>query len=267
MSTTKMLLELEQVLNVEHENAHPIQDLPSFVQGVQVLMPLINGLPNITFFIKNLKAEYVLANQNLLVRSGLQSSSELLGKTAAEVFSSDIGMGFTAQDMQVMKGSPLYHHLELHLYQSALLGWCMATKIPLKNHHGEVLGMVGMAVDLQDDRFNRPNINSKLSKVEQCISQKFDTSIKISELAQIAGLSISQLNRQFKNIFHLTPLQLIQKKRLDYAIELLAQGLSVTEVSVRCGYTDHSAFGRKFKELTAVSPRQFKQQLLKLKVK
>ena len=132
MPTTKMMLELEQILNIEHENAHPIQDLPSFVQGVQVLMPLINGLPNITFFIKNPKAEYVLANQNLLVRSGLQSSSELLGKTAAEVFSSDIGMGFTAQDIQVMNGYPLYHHLELHLYQSALLGWCMATKIPLK---------------------------------------------------------------------------------------------------------------------------------------
>ena len=56
MPTTKMMLELEQILNIEHENAHPIQDLPSFVQGVQVLMPLINGLPNISFFIKNPKA-------------------------------------------------------------------------------------------------------------------------------------------------------------------------------------------------------------------
>ena len=262
MPTTKLTLELEQFLNVEHENAHPIQDLASFVQSIRVLMPLMNGLPNITFFIKNLQAEYVLANQNLVVRSGLQTVGDLLGKTAAEVFSSDIGMGFTAQDLQVMCGHPLSNHLELHLYQSGLLGWCMATKIPLKNPQGQVLGM---AVDLQEDKFNRPNINSKLSKVEQCISQKFDTAIKVSELAKVAGLSISQLNRQFINIFHLTPLQLIQKKRLDYAIELLAQDLSVTEVSVRCGYTDHSAFGRKFKELTSVSPRQFKQQLLKLK--
>ena len=265
MTMTKIHLELEQLLHLEHEPAHPIHDLSSFVQGVQVLMPLINGLPNITFFIKDLQARYVLANVNLAVRSGLNCVDDLLGKTAAEVFSSEIGMAFTQQDQLVMSGQPLSQHLELHLYQSGLLGWCMATKIPLKNRQGEVLGMAGMAVDLQEDRLNRPNINSKLSKVEQYISEKFDTPIQITELANIAGLSVSQLNRQFQNIFHLTPSQLIQKKRLDCAIELLAQDISVTEVSVRCGYADHSAFGRKFKELTSVSPRQFKQQLLKFK--
>ena len=257
-------MDLEQLLVLEGQHTQPIDDLASFLQGVRVLMPLINGLPNITFFIKDLQARYVLANHNLVVRSGLQHASELLDKTAAEVFAGDIGTAFTQQDYHVMRKHALHNHLELHLYQSGLLGWCMATKLPLLNSAGEVLGMVGMAVDLQDDKVNRPNINSKLSKVEQYVSQKFDTPICIRDLAAIAGLSVSQLNRQFKNIFHLTPQQLIQKKRLDYAIELLAQDLSVTEVSVRCGYTDHSAFGRKFKELTSVSPRQFKQQLLKL---
>ena len=118
---TKIHLELEQLLHLEHEPAHPIHDLSSFVQGVQVLMPLINGLPNITFFIKDLQARYVLANVNLAVRSGLNCVDDLLGKTAAEVFSSEIGMAFIQQDQLVMCGQPLSQHLELHLYQSGLL--------------------------------------------------------------------------------------------------------------------------------------------------
>ena len=81
MTMTKIHLELEQLLHLEHEPAHPIHDLSSFVQGVQVLMPLINGLPNITFFIKDLQARYVLANVNLAVRSGLNCVDDLLGKT------------------------------------------------------------------------------------------------------------------------------------------------------------------------------------------
>ena len=174
------------------------------------------------------------------------------------------GLNYAAESPESVKAN-IEHYFAPALDVQNHRHGCRLSRRARRRGQGEVLGMAGMAVDLQEDRLNRPNINSKLSKVEQYISEKFDTPIQIAELANIAGLSVSQLNRQFQNIFHLTPSQLIQKKRLDCAIELLAQDISVTEVSVRCGYADHSAFGLKFKELTSVSPRQFKQQLLKLK--
>lgn len=238
-----------------------VDDLSAFLKHIELVMPLINQLQNITFFVKDTNANYVIANQNLVYRSQKSCVSELIGRKAEDIFGS-VGKAFTDQDLAVMKNKPLVNHLELHHYNSGLLGWCMATKIPLIKTSGGIVGMVGMAIDLQDEKENRPKINSKLSKVEQYISQNFQNNIIIDDLADIANLSKSQLNRQFRNIFQMTPLQLIHKKRFDLAISLLSSDTSITEISQLCGYSDHSAFSRKFKEITKMSPSEFKERIL-----
>ena len=45
-----------------------------------------------------------------------------------------------------------------------------------------------------------------------------------------------------QKIYHLTPRQMISKIRLQVATELLATDLPITQIGLRCGYTDHSAF-------------------------
>lgn len=244
--------------------AFEVDDLQGFLKHIRLVMPLINQLQNITFFVKDTEGNYVIANQNLVYRSQKKDVSELIGQKAEEVFGL-VGAAFTNQDLEVMTNKPLINHLELHHYKSGLLGWCMATKIPLIDPMGIVVGMVGMAIDLQDEKENRPKINSKLSKVEQYISQNFQENMTIEDLAHIANLSKSQLNRQFKNIFQMTPLQLIHKKRFDLAISLLSQDISITEISLKCGYSDHSAFSRKFKEVTQMSPSEFKERVYQTK--
>ncbi|MGA9096636.1 MAG: helix-turn-helix domain-containing protein, partial [Pseudomonas alloputida] len=44
-----------------------------------------------------------------------------------------------------------------------------------------------------------------------------------------------------------------------HAHRLLHSELPITEVAMRCGYTDHSAFSRQFKQLTGFTPRQYRQ--------
>jgi AraC-like DNA-binding protein len=39
---------------------------------------------------------------------------------------------------------------------------------------------------------------------------------------------------------------------------LLHTDLPITEIALRCGYTDHSAFSRQFRALTSLSPSQFR---------
>ncbi|MBP6346568.1 MAG: helix-turn-helix domain-containing protein [Neisseriaceae bacterium] len=244
-----------------HHDYYEVDDLTTFLKHVRLLMPLINQLENITFFIKDTQAKYLLANNNLIERAHQTELSALIGKTAEEIFGDELGSAFTQQDLDVMNNQPLISHLELHLYQSGFPGWCMATKIPLLNSSQQVIGMIGIAIDLQEPKENRPKLNSKLSLVAQYISQNLNQPIAIDELAHIADLSVSQLNRQFKHIFHMSPMQLVNKKRFELAITLLANHHSITDISVQCGYTDHSAFSRKFKEITNLTPSQFRKKL------
>jgi AraC-like DNA-binding protein len=83
----------------------------------------------------------------------------------------------------------------------------------------------------------------------------------MEELTGLSGMSVAQIERYCKRIFHLTPRQMIHKVRLEKATELLAGETPITDIALQCGYTDHSAFSRQFKAMTGSTPRDFRLTL------
>lgn len=259
------MMAISDVFYISHKkNICHVESLDAFLRYVNVIMPLINSLSNLTFFVKSTDARYLLVNDNLAKRCGMQCVKSIIGKKSEEVYHYDLGLGYSEQDEEVMcKNRAVVNRLELHSYSSGVLGWCLTTKMPVSLESGEMVGVVGISVDLQEERLIRQNINTKLKLVKNYIDENFCSDIKIKELSSVAEMSTSQLNRYFKDIFQITPQQFIQKKRLELAIDLLRNQLSITEIAAECGYSDHSAFSRKFKELTTMSPTDFKNMMYK----
>ena len=127
------------------------------------------------------------------------------------------------------------------------------------NYLPEIIAMLGVSVDVETNDSNRPELNKKIALLEKYIAGHFDQSIKMKDLEAVSRLSTAQIERYFKKIFHITPSQYIQKVRIEAAMAMLETGLSVTEISVRCGYSDHSAFTRQFKALVGLAPSEFKK--------
>lgn len=238
-------------------------DLAGFLQHVVLLQPLFNALPNTVFFVKDTRARYVLANQTLAQRCGVNDVESLLGKTSREVFNIRQGGDYTEQDFSVLNdGEHITDMLELHVYRSGDLGWCLTHKLPIHDHNNTIIAMAGVSIDILSDDRNHPRINERLEQTAAYMRRYFDQPIRMEALVEISGLSASQLERKFKQIFQTTPSQFIQKLRFEHAVSLLRQehALTITEISARCGYTDHSAFSRHFKQLTGMSPKAFKEQ-------
>lgn len=82
----------------------------------------------------------------------------------------------------------------------------------------------------------------------------------VTMMAQASGLSGSALSERFKKEMHTSPSQYITELRIGLAKELLiSSSLPISEIVGRIGYIDTSAFIRKFKQQTGVTPGQFRQ--------
>src|SRR6218665_2416119 len=110
---------------------------------------LFDALHDVLYFFKNARGEYVLVNQTLARRCGVADKANILGKTAADLYPGELGKNYYAQDLALIEtGAPLLNELELHLYPTGEPGWCITTKLPLKNRAQECIGLVGISRDL-----------------------------------------------------------------------------------------------------------------------
>lgn len=229
--------------------------------GPAELETLFDRLPDVVFFVKNRGGEYVVVNQTLVERCGRRSRAELLGRRPDEVFPGPLGRSYRAQDEQVLSsGEPIHDQLELHFYASGRRGWCLTHKLPLRGPGGAVSGLYGFSRDLHAVN-ERSEDYSQVAQAVRRIHTEYGEPLRVAELARRAGLSAYQFERRMKRIFHISAGQLIQKVRLEAALARLRESdASIAEIASACGYSDQSAFTRRFHRTVGMSPSEYRQQ-------
>ncbi len=221
---------------------------------------LFDCLSDVVFFIKNARSEYVVVNQTLVERCGRRDKSELIGRKADEVFPLPLGRSYREQDEEVLNGGhAIRNQLELHFYPTGQCGWCITNKLPLRGRDGNVVGLYGVSKDLQGAN-ERSEDFSQVAEAVRRIRTEYDQPLHVGDLARRAGLSVYQFEQRIRRIFHVSAGQLIQKIRLEAAVErLIGTDESIATIAVRCGYSDQSAFTRKFRETIGLSPSEYRR--------
>lgn len=223
---------------------------------------LFDHLPDIVYFVKDVSGCYVVVNQTLVDRVGVGSKSELIGKTSDEVFSGDLGSRFLEQDLAVIESaSPLLAQLEQHAYPSGQTGWCLTTKLPIVGHDGSIIGLVGMSRDLQTPGQDHRDLNP-LACVVDYVEGHLHEALRTSDLAEQAGLSAYALDRSCREVYGISPSQLILQLRMSAAETKLRQSNeSIVSIALAVGYSDQSAFTRQFRRTFGLSPGKYREQI------
>lgn len=220
---------------------------------------LFDRLPDLVYFVKNERAEYVIVNQTLCERCGRRSKDQLLGLRADELFPPPLGESYRSQDVGVLRqGTTILDQLELHLYPTGRRGWCLTTKLPLRDRERRVIGLVGISRDLQAPD-ERGEDFSAVAVALRHLQRNLAEPLRVGDLAAIAKQSPFQFERRIRRIFRLTTGQLIQKTRIEAALRLLREsGHSVSRIAQDCGYSDQSAFTRAFRRMVGLAPSDYR---------
>jgi AraC-like DNA-binding protein len=92
------------------------------------------------------------------------------------------------------------------------------------------------------------------------IQQHLDKDISLDELAGVIGISKHHLCKMFPRYFGCTPMDYVRNRRLEKAAQLLRQsGLSITDISELCGYSNSSYFGKVFMKVIGLTPTEFRE--------
>ncbi|HBG28857.1 MAG TPA: hypothetical protein DDX75_17365 [Phycisphaerales bacterium] len=101
---------------------------------------------------------------------------------------------------------------------------------------------------------------SQIKPAIDYIRKHFNQQVSIDEVAHSAHLSVSRLSHIFKEQTGLTIIDYMTNIRIEYAKELLiSTNKNCTEICFDTGYNNQSYFTRTFKEVSGVTPRQFRE--------
>jgi len=120
-----------------------------------------------------------------------------------------------------------------------------------------------------DNKKIESEYKSRINKTFDYIETNIEKPFTLEELANIANFSKFHFNRIFQGVVGETPFQFVLRLRLEKAATLIStnKAESITEIAMKCGFTDISIFSRNFKnyfDKTATQYRNEKSNLSQL---
>jgi PAS domain S-box-containing protein len=220
-------------------------------------------LPDVVFCLKDEEFRYRAANQAFAERIGLKDPRRLIGKMAEDFFVPAFCETYREQDLHVLGGGELTDQLELMTNRDGSDGWYLATKIPLHDAAGKVIGIASISRDLRAAREGDAEL-AGIAKVAEHIRNHLDEPLRATELAKIARLSTTQLDRRMRRVFHISTAQFVRKSRIERAAALLGTtSIAIADLALECGYGDQTAFTRQFRATVGMPPAAYRDHIRK----
>jgi len=183
---------------------------------------LMASSPQACVFVKDLQTRYVLCNSLHLVTYDLTREEDLIGRTASEYFPALLAEAYAANDRIVFESrAPVWNEVWLVPHIRGTPRWFVCSKSPLFDLAGDLMGLAGFMYPIATPEDQHAHFG-ELQRVMTYIDTHLVDEISAETLAEIAGLSVSQFNRRFRQLLRLSPMEYVLSLRVQEAQRLLA---------------------------------------------
>lgn len=225
------------------------------------MLDLFDHLPGIFLYVKDAQSRFVRGNQVVCDVVGVPTPADLVGRTDFDFFPPAIAAQYLAEDRRVIAADrPLTNQVWLVPGNDGLPHLYLCNKIPLHDRSGTVVGIAGVKRPYEHAAGNMAGYG-RLLKVVAFVTDHYRENIEVADLAAEAGLSVSQLQREFARHFGITPTHYVREVRVGMARHLLENSdMTVSQIALDCGFFDQSHFNHHFKSLTGLTPLKYRRR-------
>jgi AraC-like DNA-binding protein len=222
---------------------------------------LFDAIPGLYFFAKNCQGEFMFMSRGYREIYHIPNEMAVIGLKDFDLNPPDMAQTYGQDDERVcITGRPLLNHVQLGFDDQGIPDWFQINKVPVWSASGKIAGIMGF-FQAYEERAELLQPFKAISRAVNHLRQNYAQDISVRELADLAGLSVRQLERKFKAAFGVTPQRFLIKTRLLAACRALrqtAQGMA--EIAFACGFRDPSAFARHFRMNQGMSPSEFRHR-------
>lgn len=238
----------------------PVAETPAafFAQVAEprLFAELFDALPEVYLFVKDAAHRYMKVNAALAKLHGRASEAEVLGCTDYDFNPPALAAQYVDEDRRVMEAArPLLDQVWLVQAADGTPRWYISSKYPVLGRRGAVIGVAGV-MRPYDHAGQAPGEYRRLTAACEFVLSNYSEPIAIADLASRAHLSESQLLREFRRLFGMSPGDYILRVRLLMAKRRLeTTSTPIGRIALECGFYDQSHFTRAFRAANGLSPR------------
>ena len=106
----------------------------------------------------------------------------------------------------------------------------------------------------------KPQKLVQLGRVLSYIERHLSDTLTLDHLAQVAGVSISTLQRSFQQVLSVSPIEYINRLRFERAADMLRHtDMTIADAAFRAGFSDSNYFSRQFRARYGCTPRNYRK--------
>jgi AraC-like DNA-binding protein len=104
--------------------------------------------------------------------------------------------------------------------------------------------------------------NSIINNIVEYLKKNIKEDISLNDLSREFNLSSFYITKLFKKELNIPAHSYFINLKIEFAKDLLKDGLSISQTALECGFFDQSHFHRNFKKILAITPKEYKDNFI-----
>src|SRR6266567_3459633 len=137
-----------------------------------LLQAFLEHIPDDVYF-KDRDSRFLRISRSLATRFGLSDASSAIGKTDADMFSSEHAKQAFADEQEIIStGRAMVGKEEKETWPDGRQTWAFTTKVPLRDKTGRIIGTMGISRDITERKKAEQDLNEYKARLEELVQSR-----------------------------------------------------------------------------------------------